>query len=294
MPTINDFRTNSGDFAEEQPATEQDAAASEEVIEDDQLLEDELPVSEEADDQQEIEEEDLPELTEREQTAFNKRLERERRKLEESLNQEMETKYAGHKRVVERLGGDPEQIERALQERQFANEVNARAQQMADYYGWDDEQIQQYSQQQVQQRQQQVQQAELQQELQELRISNQVNDLRDNPEFTGISSMKKEIADIVSRSNGTLDVQQAYWALGGQKRAQQTKREVEQREAVKRRTRVVANDSPAAASTEKAIPNDILRQGKQMGMSEKEIRDLMDFDSTNINDFRANKKKRGG
>ncbi|MNN38116.1 hypothetical protein D3C81_1520970 [compost metagenome] len=104
--------------------------------------------------------------------------------------------------------------------------------------------------------------------------------------------MRKEISDIVSRSNGILNVEQAYWALGGSKRVQQTKRETEQRAALQRRQRVVATDAPAAASTEKAIPAQILSQAAAMGMSAAEVRELMAFEGiNNINDYRKSKKK---
>jgi hypothetical protein len=125
-----------------------------------------------------------------------------------------------------------------------------------------------------------------------LRISNEINDLRDKPEFSGIKSMQKEIADLVSRSNGTLNVEQAYWALGGQQRAAQVKREVEQRAAFERRTgRVVAKDAPSSASTEQAIPPSVLADAKRWGLTEKDIRELASFDAKNINEYRQKKAK---
>jgi hypothetical protein len=281
MPTLDEFRNNSGVFAEE-PAPEQDAAAPEEEIEELEPVDDleDAPI-EELEDLPDHDEPE-PDLTPKEKTAFEKRMERERKKIEEQLSKQFEDKYSKHKRVIDQLGGDPDKIEQAMKERQLQDE----ALRMAEYNGWDEQQMQWY----IQQQQANLQQENLQKELAELRISNQVNDLRDNPEFAGISSMKKDIADIVAKSNGTLNVEQAYWALGGQKRAQQTKREAEQRAAVQRRTRVVASDAPGSASTEKAIPSNILAQAAQMGMSEKELRELMNFDSTNINDYRSKKK----
>ncbi|MGG3454241.1 hypothetical protein [Paenibacillus rhizolycopersici] len=295
MATLEDYRNNTGEFAEE-PADVQDAAVQEEPIDEPEI---EVVETEDFEDVPEnvqepiidVETEDEPELSPKEKTAFEKRLEREKRKLEEELAKQIEAKYAKHQKVIEKLGGDPDKIEQMLTERQIQSEIQTQAQQLAEYNGWDDAQTQWYIQQQTQVKQQELQQQQLQKELQELRIANQVNDLRDNPDFPGIVSLKKEIADLVSKSNGTLDVTQAYWALGGQARAQQMKREAEQRAAVQRRTRVVAKDTPSAASTEKAIPGNVLAQAKLLGISEKELRELESFDAKNINEYRAKKKK---
>ncbi|MCM3703801.1 hypothetical protein [Paenibacillus macerans] len=296
MATLEDYRNNTGVFAEES-ADVQDAAVQEEQIGEPETEEvggtedfEESPEDIQdtfTDDEQEEEQE----LSPKEKTAFEKRLEREKRKMEEELSKQIEAKYSKHQKVIEKLGGDPDKIEQMLAERQIQSEIQAQAQQLAEYNGWDDSQTQWYVQQQTQVKQQELQQLQLQKELQELRIANQINDLRDNPDFPGIIGLKKDIADLVSKSNGTLDVTQAYWALGGQARAQQMKREAEQRAAVQRRTRVVAKDTPSAASTEKVIPGNILAQAKQMGISEKELRELADFDAKNINEYRAKKKK---
>lgn len=294
MSMLEDFRNNTGAFAEE-PAEVQDAAVQEEVTEEPEVEEVEADDYDDTSEEQEdavedVSEEEETELSPKEKTAFEKRLEREKRKMEEELSKQLESKYEKHRQVVEKLGGDPDKIEQMLTERQIQGEIQAQAQQLADYNGWDDAQTQWYIQQQTQVKQQELQQQQLQKELQELRIANQVNDLRDNPEFPGIVNLKKEIADLVSKSNGSLDVTQAYWALGGQARASQMKREAEQLAAVQRRKRVTAKDNPTAASTEKAIPNSILMQAKQMGISEKELRELADFDVKNINEYRAKKK----
>jgi hypothetical protein len=299
MPTLEDYRNNTGAFAEESADVQDAAVQTQEEPLDEPEVEGVEVETEDFEDAPEgdhepptdAENEDEPELSPKEKTAFEKRLEREKRKLEEEIAKQIEAKYAKHQKVIEKLGGDPEKIEQMLMERQIQNEIQTQAQQLAEYNGWDDAQTQWYIQQQTQVRQQELQQQQLQKELQELRIANQINDLRDNPDFPGIVNLKKEITDLVAKSNGTLDVTQAYWALGGQARAQQMKREAEQRAAVQRRTRVVAKDTPSAASTEKAIPGTVLAQAKQMGISEKELRELMDFDAKNINEYRAKKKK---
>lgn len=297
MATLEDFRNNSGEFAEE-PADVQDAAVQEEQIEQPEQTEEEFEAEEyddvpddESEPVSDDESEDEPELPPKEKTAFEKRMERERRKLEEELSKQYEEKYSKHQKVIEKLGGDPEKIEQMLTERQMQSEIQAQAQQLADYNGWDDSQTQWYIQQQTQVRQQELHQQQLEKEVQSLRIANEINELRDNPEFSGIMNLKKDISDLVAKSNGSLTVSQAYWALGGQARAQQMKREAEQRAAVQRRTRVVTKDTPSAASTEKVIPANVLAQAKQMGMSEREVRELMSFDAHNINDYRAKKKK---
>jgi len=299
MATLDDYRNNSGDFAED-TAPVQDAVVPEETEEvfTDEFEQPDEQEQEEYEDTFEGEEEtdtdtfedDGPELSPKEKTAFEKRLERERRKLEEKLSKELEDKYSKHKRIIDRFGGDPDQIEQFLQQQQIQQEVTAQAAQMAEYNGWDQEQTQWYINSQMQQRQQELQQQQLQRELQELRLANEINDLRDNPDFPGIVAMKKEIADLVSKSNGTLNVSQAYWALGGERRAQQMKREAEQRAVAQRRSRVVAKDSPTQASTEQAIPSSVLAEAKRMGMSEKEVRELMSFDAKNINEYRQKKK----
>lgn len=302
MPTLEDYRNNSGDFAEEPAAEVHDA---------DVPVQDDIPQQEgdtdfevdthEGDEQvyeddytpdTDVEDDPEPELSPKEKTAFEKRMERERRKLEEELSKEYEQKYSKHNSVIQKLGGDPDQIEQYLENQRIQSEVQAQAQQLAYNNGWDEEQTQWYIDNKTQQQRQEMQQKQLQSELAELRLANQINDLRDNPDYPGIVGMKKDIADMVSKSNGTLTVSQAYWALGGEQRAKQMLRETEQRAAAKRRNRVVAKDNPTAASTEQVIPANILAQAKAMNMSEKDVRELMSFDAKNINEYRAKTKKK--
>lgn len=299
MPTLEEFRNNSGEFAEES-AEVQDAAVQQTIdVPDEEAIEEQdidLDDNEEQfEDDSELDtdvfEEDVPELSPKEKTAFERRLERERRKLEEELGKQYEEKYSKHNSVIQKLGGDPEKIEEYLEQQRMQQEVSAQAQQMADFNGWDQEQTQWYINDQMQKRQADIQQQQLQRELQELRLANEINDLRDNPDFPGIISMKKDISEMVSKSNGTLTVSQAYWALGGENRAKQMKREAEQRNAMQRRSRVVAKDNPTAASTEQAIPSNVLAEAKRMGMSEKEVRELMSFEAKNINEYRQKKRK---
>lgn len=305
MPTLDDYRNNSGDFAEES-AEVHDADVPEQNDIPDQVDEPDFDEDTPEDDGQDydddytpesdVDDDPEPELSPKEKTAFEKRLERERRKLEEELTQrleqQMEEKYSKHKSVIEKLGGDPDQIVQHLETQRIQSEIQTQAQQLAYNNGWDEEQTQWYVNNQMQQHRQEQQQKQLQSELAELRLSNQINDLRDNPEYPGIVGMKKEIADLVTKSNGSLNVSQAYWALGGESRAKQMKREAEQRSAVQRRNRVVSKDTATAASTEKAIPASVLAEAKRRGISESEIRELMSFDANNINDYRERKKRK--
>ncbi|OPG91334.1 hypothetical protein B2I21_35130 [Chryseobacterium mucoviscidosis] len=302
MPTLEDYRNNSGDFAEEPAAEVHDADVPEQNDIPDQVdepnFDDDTPDGDEQDHEDDytpeldVEDDPEPELSPKEKTAFEKRMERERRKLEEELSKQYEQKYSKHNSVIQKLGGDPDQIEQYLENQRIQSEVQAQAQQLAYNNGWDEEQTQWYINNQMQQQRQELQQKQLQSELAELRLSSQINDLRDNPDYPGIVGMKKEIADMVTKSNGSLNVSQAYWALGGERRAQQMKREAEQRSVAQRRNRVVAKDTATAASTEKAIPAAVLAEAKKMGISEKEYRELMAFDSNNINDYREKKRRK--
>src|SRR5690606_27400103 len=66
------------------------------------------------------EDDDLPALTEKEKTAFEKRMERERAKLQEKIEAELkdryEQQYGKHKQVIDLLGGDVDAIERRIRE----------------------------------------------------------------------------------------------------------------------------------------------------------------------------------
>lgn len=304
MPTLEEFRNKTGVFApENEQEPSQDAAAKieetetemggdeiEENVEQEQDVNEEDELETSPDEQkgtvETFEQDGLPELSEKEKPAFVKRLEAEKKKLAEQLRKELESQYNPYKEVVDLLGGDINRIKEAIQE----NQIMMEAQRMANQYGWDEEQMNFY----IQQQQAIKQQERLQQELQELRIANEINDLRDNPAFSGIKEMKKEIMDLVKRSNGALTVQQAYWALGGAKRAEQMRLEAEQRAAVKRAEmrRTPQNDHAAIAPGPKPLPPEILQQARRMGLTEQQARELLEFDATNILEARQKMKKR--
>lgn len=306
MPTLDEFRNKTGVFAPEndqelvqdadaQPEESEVKMGGDEIEEtedkiQDQEVQDDTELETSPDEQkgtvETFEHDGLPELSEKEKPAFVKRLEAEKKKLAEQLKKEIESQYNPYKEVVDLLGGDLNRIKEAIQE----NQIMMEAQRMANQYGWDEEQMNFY----IQQQQAIRQQERLHQELQELRIANEINDLRDNPAFSGIKEMKQEIMDLVKRSNGALTVQQAYWALGGAKRAEQMRLEAEQRAAVKRSEmrRTPQNDHAAIAPGPKPLPPEILDQARRMGLTEQQARELLEFDATNILEARQKMKKR--
>lgn len=228
-------------------------------------------------------EEEVEELTPQEKNAFQKRLEREQKKLEEKLRSEMEEqykqKYSKHDEAIQLMGGDPEKILQAAKDAQIQRE----AQRLADQHGWSQEDTQWY-----------IEQEKQKQELKELRVQMQINKLKDNPDYAGISSMEKEILARIDKSNGALNVEEAFWALGGAKRVEQIKLEAQQREIAKRsaQTRTVQKDSASSTTTEKPLPPSILKEAERMGISAEEARRLMNRPtSQNIDEYRKNKAK---
>lgn len=298
MPTLDEFRNQSGDFAPE-PEQVQDAAVqqTDDVvttdtidIEQEQVEQDTPEADTSLNDQktpvQTQEQDDLPELSEKEKTAFEKRLERERRKLDEEkqkLREELEQQANPYKEVVDLLGGNVDQIKATIQQ----NQLISQADKLADQYGWTQPQYDAF----IQQEQAKVREQQTQRELQELRIVNEINKLSRKPEFTGIDVMEKEIVDKVIKSNGALTAGEVFFALGGESRIKQMTRETEQRMVAQRaQKRVIQTDSAATPSNEKPIPQDMLTLGLARGMNEKQIRELLEFDATNIQEYRAKKK----
>lgn len=227
----------------------------------------------------EEEEDELPELSEKEKTAFEKRLERERKKLEEKLQQEVEQKYGRHKQVIELLGGDPDAIEKRIRE----NQIAVQAQQLAEQNGWDDEQTKWYVEQEKQKR-----------ELADLRVQVQINKLKDNPDYAGITAIESDIKKKIEQTGGLLTVEEAYWALGGPKRAEQIKLEAQMREQVKRQkpSRTVLTDAPTPTTTEKPLPPEVAKEAERMGISLSEARRLMNTEpSGSIDEYRKRKAK---
>lgn len=224
-------------------------------------------------------EDDLPPLNEKEKTAFQLRMERERTKLEEKIRAESEEKYGKHKSVIDLLGGDVDLVEKRIRDNQTAQQ----AQKLAEQNGWDEEQTQWY-----------IEQQKQQQELKELRTQMQINKLKDNPDYAGISSMEKEIMAKIDKTGGALTVEEAYWAMGGPKKAEQIRLEATMREQEKRKKtpRTVLTDSQTSTTSEKPLPPEIAQQAERMGISAAEARRLMSSEpAKNIDDYRARKAK---
>lgn len=233
----------------------------EETVESD-ALED---VADESSDEEDIE------LPDAQKTAFQKALEREKRKLaerEEQLKQEYEQQYNPYKSFFDQLGIDPATAQQAIE----SNRIKQQAEQLAYEQGWTDEQAQAYLQNQMEQQRQ----AE---ELHDLRVTVQINDLADKPEFSGIKQMKDQIKQLIKDSGGHLNAEQAYWAIGGPERAKQLQREAQQREIAKRSkvTRTVQSDNPAVVPTEKPLPPEVKKAAQLAGISEKEARRLLEM-----------------
>jgi hypothetical protein len=252
----------------------------EEVITESEDVENEEEHEEQEDqqEQEEDEEDDLPPLNEKEKTAFEKRRERDEKKLREQLEAEYEQKYGRHKQVIEMLGGDPDAIEKRIRDNQLAQE----AQRLAEANDWSDEDTQWYINQQKQER-----------ELKELRVQSSINKLSANPDYAGISTMEKEILAKIDQTKGQLSVEEAYWALGGHKKAEQIRLEAQMRESVKRQKtpRTVITDTQVSTTTEKPLPSDVVRDAERMGISATEARKLMTKEPVNnIDEWRARNK----
>lgn len=259
-----------------------DAALQEEkpvVVEVEEEVESEVTEDvEEVETTDEVIEDDLPELSEKEKSAFEKRMERERTKLEEKIRAESEEKYGKHKSVIDLLGGDVELVEKRIRDNQMATQ----AQKLAEQNGWDDEQTQWY-----------IDQQKQQQELKELRVQMQINKLKDNPDYAGISAMEKDILSKIDKTGGALTVEEAYWAMGGPKKAEQIRLEAQMRESEKRKKtpRTVLTDSATSTTGEKPLPPEIVQQAERMGISAAEARRLMNNEpAKNIDDWREKRK----
>lgn len=260
-----------------------DAGQQEEIVEEQEFEEEVETHQEELEDEQEEsgeleDEDDLPPLNEKEKTAFDKRMEREKIKLQEKLEAELKQKYGKHQQIVDLLGGDVDVVEKRIREQQLVT----NAQRIAEQNGWDEQETQWY-----------INQQKQDQELKELRVQMQINKLRDNPDYAGIASLEREILAKIDKTNGALTVEEAYWALGGKNKADQIRLEAQVRESEKRKKqpRTVLTDSAAGTVTEKPLPADVLRDAERMGISPAEARRLMSNEpAKDIADWR-NKRK---
>lgn len=256
-----------------------DAEVEEEVTEEVEEVEEE---TDESEIEEENDEDELPDLPEDQKNAFQKRLEREQNKIrkstEEELKQQYEQKYGKHKQIVDMLGGDPDRVQEAIRE----NQMRAEAQKLAQQNNWNNDQTEWY-----------VQQQKKDDKLRDLEVQVEINELKGKSEYAGIEKMKEEIKHAVRESNGYLTVEKAYWAVGGPSRANQIKRETEQRNIAKRKKtkRTVQSDSPTSTAGKQPLTPDLERQRQRMGLSETEARELWENDTpSNLEDFRKMKK----
>lgn len=254
----------------------QDAAVSEEELIDDQYEEEE---QQEEIVEEEIDEDGFAPLTEKEKTAFDKRLERDKAKIRADMEEQYKQKYSKHDEVIASMGGDPDKILNAAKEAQTLREANR----LAEANGWDEETTQWY-----------INDQKTQQELKTLRVQMQINNLKDSTDYAGIGGMQQDIIAMIDKSNGALTVEQAYWAMGGPKKAAQIKLETEQREIIKRgqQPRTVLKDTPNNNSGEKPLSPQVLQEAKRMGISETEARKLMSKQPVNnIDEYRERQKQ---
>ena len=218
-------------------------------------------------------EDDIPELPPEQKNAFQKRLEREQKKIRDQVEAESIAKYAKHQRIIDSLGGDPDAIEKAFQEQEWTKEAQSQGYEKPEESAW------------------YIAQKKQQAELNELRVKVQINELKDDPLYAGIKGSEKEIQAFMTRTGST--AKEAYWAIGGEARAQQLKREAEQRAIVKKAQpkRTVQSDSATGdAGTLPALPSELEAQRKQMGLSHQEALDLLGSDYANIDDYRKQKQ----
>ena len=216
---------------------------------------------------------ELPELPPEQKNAFQKRLEREQKKIRDQVEAESIAKYAKHQKIIDSLGGDPDAIEKAFQEQAWAKEAEAQGYANPEESAW------------------YIGQKKQQAELNELRVKVQINELKDDPLYAGIKGSEKEIQAFMTRTGST--AKEAYWAIGGEARAQQLKREAEQRAIVKKAQpkRTVQSDSSTGdAGALPPLPADIEVQRRQMGISHQEALDLLGSDYANIDDYRKQKQ----
>ena len=216
---------------------------------------------------------DLPELPPEQKNAFQKRLEREQKKIRDIVEAESLAKYAKHQKIIDSLGGDPDVIEKAFQEQEWAKEAASQGYANPEEFAW------------------YIGQKKLQAELNELRAKTQINELKDNPNYSGIKESEKEIqAYMVSKS---VTAKEAYWAINGEARATQIKREAEQRAVAKKAQpkRTVQSDSATGdAGALPPLPAELEVQRRQMGISHQEALDLLGSDYANIDDYRKQKQ----
>lgn len=246
-----------------------DAAPQEEVEQEEQ----EIQEHEQA---EETIEEEVDQIPKEQQSAWQKRAERERKKgaeeAEERLKAEYESQLNPYKAFFDQLGINPDEALRAVEQ----NRIKQEAEQLAYQNGWTDEQAQWY-----------VEQQKMKSEQTEMKVSLKVYELSESADYPGIKQMKGPITEFI-RNNPNVAVEQAYWAVGGSSLAQQLKREAEQREIAKRSQtpRKVVTDQSAPMDEKAPLPPEAVAFMKSEGMSEAQVRALMSDAPKNLDEYR--------
>jgi len=288
--TLDQFRQarESGVDLYQQDTGAEDAAQQQEVDYDTDAQE-EADVQEPSESQETNEDRDVSDdndadepIPDEQKNAFYKRVQRERKKAEEEaaarLKAEYESQLNPYKAFFDSLGMTPEQ---AMQQME-SNRLRQEAEQLAYTNGWSEQETQMYM------RQQQLEKQQL-----ENSVALQVYELADTPDYPGIKSMKGAITEFI-RSNPRANVQQAYWAVGGQNLAQQLKREAEQREIAKRSAtpRKVITDSPQSIHAPEPLPAEAQSFMRKTGMSEEQVRMMLKGEGPkNLSEYRQMMKK---
>lgn len=224
-------------------------------------------------------------IPEGQRTAFQKALEREKRKAKEAAEQQYKTEYETqlnpYKAFFEKLGTDPQQAMEAMEQTRIRQEAES----LAYNNGWDEQQTQMY-----------MRQQDLERKQTEMQVNLRVYELSETPDYPGIKTMKGAITDFI-RVNPKATVEAAYWATGGPQLVQQMKREQEQRDIAKRSQpqRKVISDAPADMKGPAPLTPDAVAFMKRTGMSEDQVRFMMnDKGPQNLEDYRKMMKAKKG
>jgi hypothetical protein len=286
--TIDDYRAMKESGVDPYTVDQTDAASQEDSHEAD--AQEEADVQESSESQETGENDNVSDDNDADETippeqknAFYKRVQREKKKAQEEaetrLRAEFDSQLNPYKAFFDSLGITPEQAMQQIEN----NRLQQEAEQLAYTNGWSEQETQMYM------RQQQLERKQLEND-----VALRIYELGDTADFPGIKGMKSAITEFI-RANPRSNVEQAYWAVGGSSLAQQLKREAEQREIAKRQTkpRTVVSDAPQSIASQEALPPELLRQAKSMGMSEKQARTLMQSEFKDIDSYRKWKKEQG-
>ena len=277
MPTLEEYQQyiESGGKSSDEltledaaPAEETETIGSEVIEVEPEENQDESDEAEELEDSEEDLEgepegdyrEEGDKLPEKQQTAFQKRLEREKRKLEEEIRKQVEEQYTAHNTFFQTLGVDPQTAIQAMEQQAKRNE----ALRLQEAYGWDDNETSLY-----------LRQRELEEAHTQLRIQNEILALQNNPQYEGLNTLRPQIETMVKR-NPQMTVEQAYWAVGGPTLVEQTRLEAKAREAARRAKpkRKVVTETVTPANSGNDLTPEMIATMRMFGLTEKEVQAL--------------------